>query len=189
MGSSDSQNGSSSNHEDSSKKVIVAHIVAAARNGVIGRDGDLPWKIPEDMKWFRDRTRGHALIMGRKTFEAVEHPLPHRLNVVITRQKDYKVKATESPNAPVHVVPDIKEAMKYCLAHVANYGNEIFIIGGGEIYHQTVDLVDTIYLTRIHRDVEGDATYPDPNEDHFKMIERIDRFDPEPFSFMTYKRK
>lgn len=169
--------------------MMIAHIVAAAKNGVIGRDGDLPWNIPEDMKWFRDRTKGHALIMGRKTFEAVEHPLPHRLNVVITRQKNYKPKHSDSPNAPVHVVSTIEEAIELCKTVADKYGNEIFIIGGGEIYHQSVPFVDTIYLTRIHRDYNGDATYPDPDLSKFKLVEQIDRAEPEPFSFLTYKRK
>lgn len=169
--------------------VMIAHIVAAAKNGVIGRDGDLPWNIPEDMKWFRERTRGHILIMGRKTFEAVEHPLPHRLNVVVTRDKNYKPKVTDSPKAPVHVVHSIEEALAYSRPLANQYGNEIFIIGGGEIYHQSVKFVDTIYLTRIHRDVDGDATYPDPDLKNFQLIEQIDRSKPEAFSFLTYKRR
>ena len=169
--------------------ITIAHIVAAAKNGVIGRGGDLPWSIPEDMKWFRERTKGHALIMGRKTFESVEHPLPNRLNVIVTRQKDYKPKSSDSPNAPVHVVSTIEEGIEYCTAHAEKYGNEIFIIGGGEIYHQSVDFVDTIFLTRVHRDYEGDATYPDPDEKQFEIVERLDRTEPEPFSILTYKRR
>jgi dihydrofolate reductase len=169
--------------------LMIAHIVAAAKNGVIGKDGELPWNIPEDMKWFRDRTRGHALIMGRKTFEAVEHPLPHRLNVVVTRTPGYKPKNSNSPNAPVHIVSSIEEGLAYCKPLAEKYGNEIFIIGGGEIYHQSVKFVDTIYLTRIHRDYVGDATYPDPSLEEFDIIEQIDRTEPEPFSFITYKRK
>ncbi len=169
--------------------IMIAHIVAAAKNGVIGRDGQLPWSIPEDMKWFRERTRGRALIMGRKTFEAVEHPLPNRLNVVITRQKDYRPKPSDSPNAPVHVVQTIEEAIEYCKARAAQYQNEIFIIGGGEIYHQSVPYVDTIYLTRVHRDYLGDAFYPDPDPNEFRLVEKIDRHDPVPFSFETWIRR
>ncbi len=170
-------------------KVRVAHIVAAAANGVIGRAGDLPWHIPEDMKWFRDRTRGRALIMGRKTFEAVEHPLPKRLNVVITRQKNYKPKDSGNADTPVHVVATLDEAMKYCLACADKYENEIFIIGGGEIYHQSVPLVDTIYLTRIHQNYEGDATYPDPDPKLFELVEKSDRTSPVSFSFETWARR
>jgi dihydrofolate reductase len=169
--------------------VMIAHIVAAAKNGVIGRQGQLPWSIPEDMKWFRERTKGHALIMGRKTFEAVEHPLPNRLNIIVTRQKDYKPKAESTAKTPVHVVSTIEEGLKYASAQIENWGNEIFIIGGGEIYHQSAPLVNTIFLTRIHRDYEGDATYPDPDPKQFNLVEQIDRNDPEPFSFLTYKKK
>jgi dihydrofolate reductase len=168
---------------------MIAHIVAAAKNGVIGKDGELPWKIPEDMKWFRERTKGRAIIMGRKTFESVEHPLPNRLNVIITRQKNYKPKAESTEKTPIHVVNTIEEALAYCKPLAPKFMNEIFIIGGGEIYHQSMNLVDTIYLTRIHRNYDGDATYPDPDLKQFELVEQIDRKDPEPFSFMTYKRK
>ena len=153
---------------------MIAHIVAAAKNGVIGKDGGLPWSIPEDMKWFRERTRGRALIMGRKTFESVEHPLPKRLNVIVTRQKNYVAKS-EKADTPVHVVSTIEEGIAYCKPLLGQYGGELFIIGGGEIYAQSMKFVDTIFLTRIHRDVAGDAVYPDPNPAVFKMVEKIDR--------------
>jgi dihydrofolate reductase len=167
---------------------MIAHIVAAAKNGVIGVDGELPWSIPEDMKWFRDRTKGRALIMGRKTFESVGHPLPHRLNVVVTRDKNYQPKAPAPKHSPVIVVDTIEKAIAECKKRIADYQNEIFIIGGGEIYHQTVGLVDTIYLTRVHQDFKGDAKYPDPDETKFKLTERIDRDGEVAYSFLTYKR-
>jgi dihydrofolate reductase len=168
---------------------MVAHIVAAAKNGVIGVEGDLPWSIPEDMKWFRTRTKGRVLIMGRKTFEAVEHPLPNRLNIVVTRNKNYVPHAPQTEKAPYYICSNVDEALAYAKKVADKYENEIFIIGGGEIYHQTVPLVDTIYLTRIHRDYPGDATYPDPDLKQFELVEKIDRTEPEPFSFLTYKRK
>lgn len=167
----------------------IAHIVAAAENGVIGKDGDLPWHIPEDMKWFRDRTKGRALIMGRKTFEAVEHPLPKRLNVVVTRQKDYQPsKLHEDQTAPVIITDTLEHAIDICTKQLEYWMHEIFIIGGGEIYHQSVKFVDTIYLTRIHRKVDGDATYPDPDRKIFELKESIRREDPEPFTFETWVR-
>lgn len=168
--------------------MMIAHIVAAADNGVIGREGELPWHIPEDMKFFRERTRGRALIMGRKTFESIEHPLPNRMNVVITRQKDYKAKTSDAPNSPVQVVGTIEEALEFCKKIAHKYGDEIFIIGGGEIYAQSMKFVDTIYLTRIHKSYDGDAKYPDPDLKEFKLVEQLDRHDPVPFSFLTYKR-
>lgn len=168
---------------------MIAHIVAAAKNGVIGKDGELPWSIPEDMKWFRDRTKGRALIMGRKTFEAVEHPLPNRLNVIVTRQKNYKPKGASSDKTKVAVVSTIEEGIDYCRPLLKDYANELFIIGGGEIYVQSMNLVDTIYLTRIHTDFEGDTKYPAPDPKVFEKLESIDRTEPIPFSIETWVRK
>ena len=162
----------------------LSHIEAVSRNDVIGANQTLPWDIPEDMKFFRDKTKGKALIMGRKTFESVGHPLPNRLNVVVTRQKDYPSKA---PN--VVVKPDLKSAIEYCQTQVSKYGEEIFIIGGGEIYKESMPLVDVIYLTRIHADFEGDTRYPKVDSSQFELIEQRDRTEPVPFSFLTYVRK
>ena len=162
--------------------MILSHIVAAAENNVIGTQGELPWDIPEDMKFFRDKTKGKALIMGRKTFESVGHPLPKRLNVVITRQKDYQAEGAI-------VVSDIASAIEVCKAKMAEYGDEIFIIGGGEIYKQSMDIVDIIYLTRIHKEFEGDAKYPNVDSEHFMEIERRERTEPVPFTFLTYKKR
>ena len=142
--------------------MILSHIVAASENGVIGVEGGLPWDIPEDMKFFKDKTSGHAIIMGRKTYESVGHPLPNRLNVVITRQKDYVAK-----NAVV--VATIDEAIEVCKKQTDKWGDEVFIIGGGQIYKQSIDIADRIYLTRIYKTFEGDAKYPDINEDQFDL--------------------
>lgn len=162
--------------------MILSHIVAAAKNGVIGVNNTLPWHIPEDLKFFREKTKGKALIMGRKTFESVGHPLPHRLNVVITRQTDYR------PDG-AHVVRSLDEAIEYCQSQKHKYGDEIFIIGGGEIFKDSMGRVDLIYLTRIHKDYPGDIFYPDVDPLKFEEIERRDRDEPVPFSFLTYARK
>lgn len=162
---------------------MIAHIVAAAKNGVIGTaDNDLPWSIPEDMKFFRDTTKGHAMIMGRKTWESVGHPLPNRLNVIVTRQEGYQAEGGV-------VVNSLEEALKVCEKEQSNWGETIFIIGGGEIFKQSVDLVDTIFLTRIHEDFEGTSHYPDVDLNKFEQTQRSDREDPVPFSFLTYKRR
>lgn len=162
--------------------MTLAHIVAAAENDVIGVEGGLPWNLPEDMKFFRDKTRGHAIIMGRKTYECVEHPLPDRLNVVVTRRPDYKAEGA-------HVVSSIEEGIEYCKQFTDKYGDEIFIIGGGEIYKQSMDIVDIIYLTRVHKDYPGDAKYPKVDSEKFEVIEKRERTEPEPFTFFTYSRK
>jgi dihydrofolate reductase len=164
--------------------MILSHIVAVSENDVIGVNNDLPWDIPEDMKFFRDKTKGKAMIMGRKTFESVGHPLPHRLSVIVTRQKDYK-----SPGPGAVIQPDIKSAIEYCKGQVSKYGEEIFIIGGGEIFKDTMDIVDVIYLTRIHKEFKGDIKYPKVDPKKFALIEQRDRSEPVPFSFLTYSRK
>ena len=162
--------------------MTLSHIVAAAENGTIGVDGQLPWNIPEDMKFFREKTKGKALIMGRKTFESVGHPLPNRLNVVVTRQPNYTAEGAV-------VVSSIEEGVAYCQKHIEEYGDEIFIIGGGESYQQSMSIVDRIYLTRIHRDVSGDAKYPEVDQEKFTEVDRKDRSEPEPFTFLTFERK
>lgn len=162
----------------------LSHIVAVSENDVIGVNNDLPWDIPEDMQFFKDKTKGRAIIMGRKTYESVGHPLPNRLSIVITRQKDYKI---EHKN--VIVVPDLKSAIAEAEKHVSKYGDEIFIIGGGEIFKESIDMVDIIYLTRIHKSFEGDIKYPKVDPNKFQLIEQRDRTEPVPFSFLTYSRK
>jgi dihydrofolate reductase len=164
--------------------MTLSHIVAVSKNDVIGVNNTLPWDIPEDMQFFRDKTKGRALIMGRKTFESVGHPLPKRLNIVITRQKDYKSEA-----ANVVVVPNLKAAIETAQGQVSKYGDEIFIIGGGEIFKESMDLVDVIYLTRIHKDFAGDIKYPKIDEKKFSLVEQRDRTEPVPFSFLTYSRR
>jgi dihydrofolate reductase len=164
--------------------MTLSHIVAAAANDVIGVNNDLPWDIPEDMKFFREKTKGKALIMGRKTFESVGHPLPNRLSVVVTRQKNYP-----SPSPLVVIQPDLKSAIEYCRGQTSKYGDEVFIIGGGEIFKESMPIVDMIYLTRIHRDFPGDVVYPKIDPGTFELVEQRDREAPVPFSFLTYVRK
>lgn len=164
--------------------MTLSHIVAVAKNDVIGGNNTLPWDIPEDMKFFREKTKGKAIIMGRKTFESVGHPLPQRLNIVVTRQADFK------PSAPnVVVQPNIESAIEYAKSQTSKYGEEIFIIGGGEIYKQSMPMVDVIYLTRIHKDFPGTVHYPKVSPAEFELVEQRDRTEPVPFSFLTYMRR
>jgi dihydrofolate reductase len=164
--------------------MILSHIVAAAANDVIGVENDLPWDIPEDMQFFRDKTKGRILIMGRKTFESVGHPLPKRLSIVVTRQSAY-----QSQHDQVVIQPDIASAIEYAKGHTQKYGDEIFIIGGGEIYKQSMDLVDVIYLTRIHKDFPGDTKYPNVDLTKFELVDKKERTEPVPFTFLTYHRR
>jgi dihydrofolate reductase len=162
--------------------MILSHIVAASENDIIGADNKLPWNIPEDTRFFKDKTVGHAIIMGRKTYESMGKPLPGRLNVIVTRQKDYAV-----PGAVV--VSSIEEGIEYCKGQTAKYGDEIFIIGGGEIYRQSMPYVNLIYLTRVHQIVKGDATYPKVDVNLFEQIERRERPGTPAYTFLTYKKR
>lgn len=138
----------------------VSMILAASENNVIGNKGDLPWHIPTDLKYFKSTTKNHVIVMGRKTFESLlkfsGKPLPSRTHVVITRNSEYKV-----PEG-VHVVGSIAEGID----KAKELGEtECFIIGGGEIYKQAMEIADNIYLTRIFAEYEGDTFFPeiDPN--------------------------
>ena len=162
--------------------MTLAHIVAASENDVIGAAGQLPWSIPEDLKFFRDTTRGHAVIMGRKTFDSLGKPLPNRLNVIVTRQKDFAV-----PGALV--VPTLEDAYAACREHVGQWGELVFIIGGGEIYQQSLKDVDLVYLTRVHLPYPGDAKYPKIDETLFNEISRRKCSGNPSYTFLTYRRK
>ena len=162
--------------------MILSHIAALAKNRVIGTEGALPWDLPEDMAYFREKTSGHIIVMGRKTFESFPKPLKNRLHVVITRQKDYKV-----PEG-VHVFPDIPSARAFCEKQVPRWKKEVFIIGGGEIYSQTLPQADRLYLTLIDKEYQGDAKYPEFDQD-FILAEKDERYDPLPFAFCLYVKK
>ena len=164
--------------------MTLAHIVAVSKNNVIGVKNDLPWDIPEDMNFFKEKTRGKILIMGRKTFESVGHPLPKRLNIVITRQKDYS-----HPSKDVIIVKSLSDAIERARASTGQYGDEVFIIGGGEIYKESLDVTDIIYLTRIHKEFKGDTFYPVLDSAKFELIEKRERTEPVPFTFGIYIKK
>lgn len=169
--------------------MILTHIVACSENRVIGSQGELPWDIPEDMKFFRETTKGHVMIMGRKTFDSFKgRALPNRYHIVITRDpSQYSFPSTE--NSPVTFVSSLEEAVKLAKPLTAKWGEEVFIIGGGEIYKQAMNITDKIYLTLIHRDFPGDTYYPEIDEKVFTLTDRQDVSSSIPFSFLTYQRR
>jgi dihydrofolate reductase len=131
-------------------------IAAMAENRVIGNDGDIPWHLPEDFKWFKKATMGGILVMGRKTYESIGKPLPGRDTFVLSRQ---------AQNIPgVHSFTDIE-----MLQHFET-DKTIWIAGGAEIYRQTLEFCDELFLTRVHRECEGDTFFPE-FEDQFKLAE------------------
>ena len=131
------------------KKPTVSIIVAMAKNRVIGKDNDMPWHLPADLQHFRKVTTGKPIIMGRKTYESIGRPLPKRHNIIISRNCDYKVEGCD-------VVGSLDEAVK-----IAGDVEELFIIGGGFLYDETIDQADKLYLTFIDLEVEGDTFFPE----------------------------
>ncbi len=125
--------------------MAISIIVAISQNGIIGRELDLPWHISADLKRFKALTMGHHIVMGRKTYESIGRLLPGRTTVIITRQSDYQI-----PGAIV--VNSVEQALA-----VAGDDQETFIVGGSQIYNLVLSLVDTLYITRVHADVEGDT--------------------------------
>ena len=161
---------------------MISIILAVSENDVIGGNNKLLWYLPADLKHFKRITQKHTIIMGRKTYESIGRPLPSRTNIVITRKTNY------SPEG-VLVVNSIETAINK--AEEQN-GNEVFIIGGGEIYNQSIDIADKIYLTRVHQQFKGDVTFPnlDPSEWQIKSKEdhEADEKNKIPYSFLTYER-
>ncbi len=170
--------------------MILTHITACSQNRVIGTQGGLPWDLPEDMKFFRDQTQKHIMIMGRKTFDSFKgKPLPHRYHIVITRDPS-SLRYQASEKSPVQAVSSIHEALELAKKLVQiSWPPEVFIIGGGEIYKQTMNIVDKILLTVIHREFVGDTLYPEISSQDFELTHQSDRTEPFPFSFLTYSRR
>lgn len=161
--------------------MTLSLIVAASQNGVIGAGGKLPWRLPADLARFKRLTMGHPILMGRKTFESIGKPLPGRTNIVISRQKDFK-----TPD--VHLVTSLEQALSLCKSPAA----ELFVIGGADIYRQALPLARRIYLTRIHRNFEGDRFLFPIAPPLWNEVERQDfppdAQNPYPYSFLVYHR-
>lgn len=153
-------------------------IAAVARNGVIGVDNTLPWHLPEDLKRFRALTMGHHIIMGRRTYESINRLLPGRTTVIVTRQQDYKVPGALIANSLQH-------AMELCRGD-----DEVFLIGGAELFRDGFKLSDRIYLTEIEADFEGDVLMPSFNPAEWREISRERHASGQgwDYSYITYER-
>ncbi|MCZ2258256.1 dihydrofolate reductase [Sporosarcina sp. G11-34] len=159
---------------------MISLLVAHDQNRVIGANNDLPWHIPEDLAYFKKMTMGKAMVMGRKTYESIGRPLPGRLNIVVTRNKDFSAEG-------VIVVHELNEAIEKAKVH----NEEIMIIGGAEIFRLTLEMADRLYITLIQKTFEGDTFFPSYSNEweltstsEEKMTE-----DGIPFSFLVYERK
>ncbi|MDR1582807.1 MAG: dihydrofolate reductase [Prevotellaceae bacterium] len=160
--------------------MTLSIIAAVAQNRAIGRNNQLLWHISEDLRYFKQLTSGHTVIMGRKTFESIGKPLPNRHNTVISR--------TLAPADGISVAKDLNAALAQCLNET-----EVFIIGGGSIYREALPLAHRLYLTEVHADCDGDTFFPEINRNDWKEISRQDfphgATFPYPFSFVVYERK
>jgi dihydrofolate reductase len=156
-------------------------IVAMAKNRTIGVNNTLPWRCPEDLKHFKALTMGHHMIMGRKTFDSIGKPLPGRTTVVVTRDKGLKIEGCL-------IAHSLQDAISLCAGDA-----EAFIVGGADIYSQSLQLADTLYVTEIQQDVEGDAHFPEFDRNLWQETARDMRTQetPQPldYHFVTYRRK
>ena len=165
------------------KKTIITHLVAASENNVIGKGNQIPWHLPNDLKFFKNKSWAMPVIMGRNTYESLEKPLPGRINVVITSKEDWK-------RDDVVVAHSIDEAIKKAKEADAN---ELFIIGGGDIFKQSMNIVNRIYLTRVHTTLDGEVFYPEIDKNVWQLISE----DPHPaddkhafaYTFQLWERK
>ena len=161
----------------------VIAIYAVSENGVIGKDNDLPWHLPEDFRHFKRHTKGKTIIMGRKTFDSLGKPLPHRRHIVVTRNPSYQAKGIE-------IVHSLSEAME-----LTREDSEVFIIGGAGLFQDAFeqDLIDKIYLTTVHAEVEGDVIFHLPNEEQWEITEvdarQADDKNEYAFTFKTLVKK
>ena len=166
--------------------MIISIISAMANKRVIGINNTLPWKLPSDMKWFRQHTLGKPIVMGRKTFESFGgRTLPERPNIIITRDTNYQVDGA-------FVAHSIEDALRLA-ADVSNESDEVMIIGGASFYEQMLPKVDRLYLTFVDAELDGDAWFPDYDESEWQETERVevsaDEKNPYDHCFVIFDRK
>lgn len=168
--------------------MTVALIAAVARNGVIGRNNELPWHLPQDLKYFKSVTLGKPVIMGRKTYDSIGRALPGRQNIVVTRQADWQAPAG------ITRVGGVEEALQVARLALSVKGDEIeheiMVMGGGEIYRHSLSQAHRVYLTRVDIEVEGDAYFPDLPAEHWQLVSETPGESDAPIShsFCVYER-
>jgi len=169
----------------SDPKIVI--VVAVAANGVIGREGDLPWRLSTDLKRFKALTVGKPVLMGRKTWASLGRPLPGRPNIVISRDPDFKAQGAET-------APSLDVALDRARAHAAALGvDEICVIGGGDIYRQSIGMADILHVTEVQAEVEGDTLFPAIDPAIFEKVfeEDLPRGDKDSHAmhFVTWRRR
>jgi dihydrofolate reductase len=158
---------------------VISLVVARAANGTIGQGGELPWRLPSDMRHFRELTTGHAVLMGRKTFESIPpkfRPLPQRRNLVLSSNAELELPGAE-------VFHDMSTALAAC-------GGECFVIGGGTVYSETLPVANRVYATEIDAEIDGDAFFPELSPSEWRCTQRGERIveNELAFDFAVYER-
>lgn len=164
--------------------MIISLIAALTRNRVIGANGGIPWLIPEDATWFRQKTKGHPVLMGRKTYDSMGAPLKNRTNIVVTRNREF------TPPT-VLVAPTIEAGIR--MAEGTPGSEELFVIGGQTIYEETLKVADRLYLTHLDAELTGDTFFPDFDTDDWTISYEEPRPPvatfPHAYTFVIYERK
>ena len=162
---------------------MIKILVACDENRVIGKDNQLIWHLPADLKRFKSLTTGHVILMGRKTYESIGKPLPNRTTIVITRQADFQAVGTITAHSVEDAILKAKSLSR----------EDIFIVGGAEIYTLSLALADQILLTQLHDIFEGDAYFPEISAETWEIVARerglTDEKNPFQYSFITYQKK
>lgn len=159
---------------------MLSILVAMDKNNTIGKNNQLPWHLPADLAYFKRITMGHSIVMGRKTFESIGKPLPGRKNIILTRDSEYQAEGCHV----IHSISAIKEMNKKTA--------EIFIIGGAELFNQTLSFVDKLYITEIESTFEGDTFFPSLDESEWSLVSKEkgkkDEKNPYDYYFSVYER-
>ena len=158
--------------------MIISIIASVSSNNVIGKNGKLPWHIPEDLNWFKEKTMGHFVLIGRKTYESIGKTLEGRKIIVLTKDLNYRTNND-------YIVHSIEEAIDIASK---SGENELFIAGGEELYRQTIELADRIYLTRILNYYDGDSFLPEFNKNNYSIVYRRSLKTNPPIEFLVYKK-
>ena len=160
--------------------MVISLVLAIAENDVIGRDGTIPWHLPDDLERFKAITMGHTIVMGRKTFEAIGKPLPNRRNVVLTRNRDFE-------GMDLTVFHEFEAALSSAAGE-----EEVFVIGGAEVFSEALPRAGRVYMTAVHAEIEGDTKFSEFEESGWELLEDqfhdSDEKHQHPFSFRIYER-
>ncbi|WNO08864.1 dihydrofolate reductase [Teredinibacter sp. KSP-S5-2] len=166
----------------------LALVVAVAENGVIGRDNQLPWRLSRDLQYFKRVTMGAPMIMGRKTFESIGKPLPGRLSIVVTRQQDWAFEGVKVAHSLENAIAIAEQA----IAAGEYETDQVFVVGGAQLYGHAIQMSAKLYLTEVHAEVEGDTFFPRFDRNEWREVsrekpEKVDG-DSHPYSFVILER-